>query len=216
MSKPPRGVRWTTDFPADLTSIRYMKYLGEKGIKAMIKTVIKRICIIVANRNWKSKRRYLIKKGATIGAGTRLNCGVEAFGTEPFLITVGDDCLFAGGIRIITHDGGIKVLNSLNKFEGKRMTKMASVRIGNNVYIGQNAMILPGVSIGHNVIIGAGAIVTHDIPDDSVAVGIPATVKKNINEFYTTTVQKKLFCFEGKTVADKERILINEMKLGNI
>lgn len=182
----------------------------------MIKAIIKRMCIIVANRNWESKRRYLIKKGAYIGVGTRLNCGVEAFGTEAYLITVGDDCLFAGGIRIITHDGGIKVLNSLNKFKGKRMSKMSSVRIGNNVYIGQNAMILPGVSIGNNVIIGAGAIVTHDIPDNQVAVGVPAKVKKSIEEYYQTTLEKKLFCFEGKTLAEKEKILIEAMKFGNI
>ncbi len=50
--------------------------------------------------------------------------------------------------------------------------------IGNNVYIGQNAMVLPGVQIGNNVIIGAGAIVTHNIPDNSIAVGVPVIVKK--------------------------------------
>lgn len=182
----------------------------------MIKTVINRMRIIAANRNWESKRRYLIKKGAIIGTGTRLNCGVDAFGTEPFLIKVGEDCLFAGGIKIITHDGGIKVLNSLNKFEGKRMSKMSSVTMGNNVYIGQNAMVLPGVSIGNNVIIGAGAIVTHDIPDNSIAVGIPATVKKSIDEYYTTTIAKKLFCFEGKTAVEKEKILIDARNRGEI
>lgn len=63
----------------------------------MVKRIINKISIMFANRNWESKRRYLIKKGATIGTGTRLNCGVDAFGTEPFLITCGKDCLFAGG-----------------------------------------------------------------------------------------------------------------------
>lgn len=124
--------------------------------------------------------------------------------------------LVCGGVRIITHDGGIKVLNSLNKFNGKRMSKMSSVTIGNNVYIGQNAMVLPGVQIGNNVIIGAGAIVTHNIPDNSIAVGVPATVKKSIDEYYCTTIAKKLFCFDGKTASDKQTILIDSRKRGEI
>lgn len=190
--------------------------INEGRFYPMIHKIMKKIGIILANRNWESKRHYLIKKGAVVGKGTRLNCGVDALGTEPYLITIGEDCLFAGGVRIITHDGGIKVLNSMNKFDGKRMSKMASVKIGNNVYIGQNAMVLPGVTIGDNVIVGAGAIVTNNIPDNSIAVGIPAVVKKNVEKYYTTTMQKTLFCFDGKTLSEKERILKDAMKTGTI
>lgn len=173
----------------------------------MIKSVIKRITIVLANRNWETKRNYLIQHGAVVGEGTRLNCGVQAFGTEPYLITCGKDCLFAGGVSFLTHDGGIKVLNSLNKFDGKRMSKMAQIKIGDNVYIGQNALIMPGVTIGSNVIIGAGAVVTRNIPDNVVAVGVPATVKKSIDEYYESTVNRQLFCFEGYSAAEKIRVL---------
>ena len=54
--------------------------------------------------------------------------------------------------------------------------------IGNNVWIGSGANILPGVSIGDNSIIGAGSIVIKDIPANSVAVGIPAKVIKNLDD----------------------------------
>lgn len=182
----------------------------------MFKKFVKRIELWYSNRNWASKRKYLIKKGAVIGEGTRLNCKVQAFGTEPYLITCGNDCLFAGGVSFITHDGGIKVLNTLNKFNGRRMSKLAQIKIGNNVYIGQNAMIMPGVEIGDNVVIGAGAIVTHNIPDNVVAVGIPATVKKSIDEYYEATVNKKLFCFEGHSAEEKERTLTEAKKKGVI
>lgn len=162
----------------------------------------------MANKNWKTKRAYLISKGAKIGIGTRLNCGVDAFGTEPYLITCGEDCLFAGGVRLITHDGGIKVLNSLNMFGDKRMSKMDSICIGNNVYLGQNAMVMPGVNIGDNVVVGAGAIVTHDLPSNVVAVGIPAKPKKTIEEYYESAINcKKLYCFEKCTSYEKEEIL---------
>lgn len=54
------------------------------------------------------------------------------------------------------------------------------IRIGNDVWIGANVTILPGVTIGDNVVIGAGAVVTKDIPDNSLAVGVPAKVVKEI------------------------------------
>ena len=54
------------------------------------------------------------------------------------------------------------------------------VIIGNNVWIGANATILPGVKIGDNVVIGAGAVVTKDVPANSVAAGNPAVVIREI------------------------------------
>lgn len=47
------------------------------------------------------------------------------------------------------------------------------VRIGNDVWIGANVVVLPGVSIGNDVVIGAGSVVTKDIPDHSIAFGVP-------------------------------------------
>lgn len=150
----------------------------------MINRIIGRIKLIKANANWESKRQYLISKGAKIGKGTRLNCHTLSFGTEPYLIEVGEDCLFAADIYLLTHDGGIKVLNSLDYFNGQRMDKVGKIKIGNNVYIGTGAYVMPGVTIGNNCIIGANAVVTKDIPDNSVAVGMPAKVIKSIDEYY--------------------------------
>ncbi|WP_404441898.1 hypothetical protein LG307_11355 [Sutcliffiella horikoshii] len=58
------------------------------------------------------------------------------------------------------------------------MTK--SVTIGDNVWIGGNAVILPGVTIGDNAVIGAGSVVTKSIPENSLAVGNPCKVVKEI------------------------------------
>ncbi len=54
------------------------------------------------------------------------------------------------------------------------------VTIGNDVWIGGNVTILPGVTIGNNVVVGAGAVVTKDLPDNVVAVGVPAKIVKEI------------------------------------
>ena len=55
-------------------------------------------------------------------------------------------------------------------------------KIGSYSNIGTNATILPKVTIGENVIIGAGSVVTKDIPDNCLVVGIPATIKKELPE----------------------------------
>lgn len=57
-------------------------------------------------------------------------------------------------------------------------------RIGDNVFIGMNASIMPGVSIGNNCIIGTNSVVTRDIPDNTVAAGNPAKVVCTLDDFY--------------------------------
>ena len=57
------------------------------------------------------------------------------------------------------------------------------ISIGNNVFIGNNVIILPGVTVGDNVVIGAGAVVTKNIPSNSVCAGVPARVIKTIDEY---------------------------------
>ena len=54
--------------------------------------------------------------------------------------------------------------------------KTDPIRIGNNVWLGMNVVVMPGVSIGNNVVVGANSVVTKDIPDNSVAVGAPCKV----------------------------------------
>ena len=62
----------------------------------------------------------------------------------------------------------------------KHLGTTAPVRIGDDVWIGGNVVVLPGVTIGDNVVIGAGSVVNKDIPSNSVAVGNPCKVIKEI------------------------------------
>ena len=66
------------------------------------------------------------------------------------------------------------------------------ITIGDNVYIGNNVIILPGVNIGNKVIIGAGAIVSKDIPDNSVVVGVPARIIKTADEYFEKIQRESL------------------------
>lgn len=113
------------------------------------------------------------------------NCGKNIhLGTNVFInfnccfqdtggIYIGDGTLIGSGVVIATlnHD----------PCPARRSTMLpASVVIGRHVWIGANATILPGVTIGDGAIIAAGAVVTRDVPENVLAAGVPATVKKRI------------------------------------
>src|SRR5690554_4864478 len=104
-----------------------------------------------------SNTKYAISKGVKIGK----NCDIKSrhFGSEPFLIEIGDFVQIAGDVKILTH-GASWVLRR----EKPRFDFFGKVKIGNNVYIGISSIILPGVIIEDNVIVGAGSVVTKSIP----------------------------------------------------
>lgn len=92
-------------------------------------------------------------------------------------ITFGDNCLLAPNVSVYTAGHPIHPAARNSAYEYG-----IDVTIGNNVWIGGNAVICPGVTIGDNCVIGAGAVVTKDIPAWSVAAGNPARVIKTITE----------------------------------
>ncbi|TWU18990.1 putative acetyltransferase [Allorhodopirellula heiligendammensis] len=110
------------------------------------------------------------------------------FSTEPWLITIGSNVYITAGCQFITHDGGTLILRS----EVPDLELTAPITVGDNVYFGVNTTVLPGVNIGSRVIIGAGSIVTKDIPDNSVAVGVPARVIKTVDEYLESAKKRSL------------------------
>ncbi len=66
------------------------------------------------------------------------------------------------------------------KLRRKGLEFAKPIRVGNDVWFGGGALVMPGVTIGDNVVIGAGSVVVHDIPGNSVAVGNPARVVKTL------------------------------------
>ena len=112
------------------------------------------------------------------GGGVHLY-GTVDWSTEPWIITLGKNVHITDGVKFLTHDGGTLLYR--NQIPDLEITK--PITVGDNVYIGNNVIILPGVTIGNNVVIGAGAVVTKNIPDNSVAVGVPARVIKTADEY---------------------------------
>ena len=96
-------------------------------------------------------------------------------------IVIGDHALIAPNVQIYT---AFHPTNALERFGDPRgngtfafcRTQTAPVTIGDHVWIGGGAILMPGVTIGDNVVIGAGSIVTKDIPDNPIAFGAPCRV----------------------------------------
>ena len=96
-------------------------------------------------------------------------------------ITIGDGLLTGRFVYIGDNaHGGLSWDEANIPPSKRRLVSKGSIVIGNNVWIGDRVSIFGGVSVGDNVIIGAGSIVTHDIPSNSIAVGAPAKIIKQL------------------------------------
>lgn len=133
---------------------------------------------------------YLKKKGVKIGNNVRFSSPKYSFVdiSKPYLISIGNDCLFTKGIKLLTHSADWFVLREIYK---RPFGSAGKITIGNNVMVGVNTVILKDVSIGNNVVIGAGSIVTKNIPNNSVAAGNPAKVIFSIEELYQKYLKRE-------------------------
>lgn len=96
-------------------------------------------------------------------------------------IEIGDGVLFGSNVFIVDNFHGNVSMDEIEVPPINRsLYRKGRVKIGSNVWIGRNVCVMPGVSIGENAIIGANAVVTHDIPANSVAAGIPAKVIRKL------------------------------------
>lgn len=108
--------------------------------------------------------------GVDIGKDCRIY--TKDFGSEPWLIQIGNKVTITNGVRFINHDGSTWLISD---GEGRRQL-FRRIMIGNNVFIGMDTIILPGVKIGNNVIVAAGSVVTKSVPDNYIVGGNPARI----------------------------------------
>lgn len=155
------------------------------------------------------KKFFPIKYARYIGVKIGSNCRLinVSFSTEPYLITIGNH-VSATQVRFETHDGGVWVFRDKNP----ELDIVKPIKVGNNVYIGFGAVILPGVSIGDNAVIGAYAVVTKDVPENTVSVGIPARVIKNVDEYIAKSVQSGDNT-KSMSIEEKKFFYLNKYKM---
>lgn len=155
--------------------------------------------------------KYLRKKGIKIGNNCEIYKDVS-FGSEPYLIEIGNQVRITSGCKFITHDGGVWVLRNNKLLENADI--FGRIKIGNNVHIGFNSIIMPGVTIGNNCIIGCGAVVTKDVEDNSIVGGVPAKYIKSIQEYYE---KHKNTCdyTKGMNKEEKKKFLYKKYNIKN-
>jgi acetyltransferase-like isoleucine patch superfamily enzyme len=153
-----------------------LKYLWERGVLAS-----------------GDKITYLRMKGVKIGKSCRVLPGVGSFGSEPYLVEIGNEVRLADGVTFLTHDGGTILFRSrLPGMNAKYGNLFGKITIRDNCVIGYGSIILPGVTIGPDSIVGAGSVVARDVPPTSVAAGNPARVLCTLDEYIAKCYRRML------------------------
>ena len=126
--------------------------------------------------------RHLRNKGMRIGEGTVIYDPRRSFidETRPWMVQIGRNVQITRGVTVLTHGYDWSVLKG--KY-GCVLGSCGKVSIGDNVFIGMNAILLKGAAIGDNTVIGAGSVVTGVIPANCVAAGNPARVICSLEDY---------------------------------
>lgn len=131
----------------------------------------------------KDRIGFARKLGVRIGDSCQILADPSiAFGTEPWLITLGNHVDVTAGVQFLNHEGGIWCARGIDSTYNTQ-DLFAPIVVGNNVMIGVNSLIMPGVHIGNNVIIGGHSVVTKDVPDGSIVAGMPAKQISTVDSF---------------------------------
>ncbi|MGK2237304.1 MAG: acetyltransferase-like isoleucine patch superfamily enzyme [Pseudomonadota bacterium] len=133
--------------------------------------------------------KYAKKIGVKIeGDVTIYGSSYNMFSTEPFLVTLGDNVFISISVKFVCHDGStLPFRKNIPDLE-----LADEIIIGNNVFIGTQALFLPGVIIGDNCIVGANSVVTKSFPANSIIAGNPARIIKSTDSFLEQAESKSL------------------------
>lgn len=172
----------------------------------MIKKFFKKI-VLGEKANSKKYVDFLKNKGIEVGKDVRFYSPSSTYIDiqNPYLLSIGDHVRITHGVIILTHDYSWSIIK---KIDGSVLGAQSAVKIGNNVFIGMNAVITRGVTVGNNVIIGAGSVVTKNCESNSVYAGNPARRIMSIEDY--AEKRRSLQFVEAKGVALAYRNKFNE------
>lgn len=122
---------------------------------------------------------YARKIGVKIGKDCRI--GIVNWGSEPYLIEIGDEVLLSSQVTFINHDGSTWTFR--DKPEYMDVTKFGQIKIGNRCFVGWGAILLPGAEMGNNSILAAGAVLSKKMPSGEIWGGVPAKYIMTVSEF---------------------------------
>lgn len=120
--------------------------------------------------------------------------------TDPPFVSLGRNVRLSG-CTIFGHDGSV---NMLNRAFGLQLDSVGPVVLGDDVFVGHGAIVLPGVRIGSRVIVAAGAVVSRDLPDDCVAAGVPAAPVRSLVD-HVASLRRRNAAYPWRDLLDDPR-----------
>lgn len=110
------------------------------------------------------------------------------FGSEPYLVSIGNHVTVTAGVRFVTHDGGVWVLR--DKYPD--IDVVGRVTVHDNVFLGLGSILMPNIEIGPNAVVAAGSVVTRSVSEGSVVGGVPAKPIRSVSEYETGVLQRAI------------------------
>jgi acetyltransferase-like isoleucine patch superfamily enzyme len=110
------------------------------------------------------------------------------FSSEPYLVTLGDNVYISVNARFVCHDGSTLPFRK----DIPDLELAGEIVVGDNVFVGMGALILPNVKIGNNCIIGANSVVTKNVPDGVIVAGNPARIVRQTDDFLKRAQERSL------------------------
>lgn len=180
----------------------------------IVHKIINKIFSIITDIQHNSYIKTCLQSGLTLGERSIARNNVS-FGSEPFLVEIGNDTRIASGVTFVTHSGATINVRKIDGYEEVR--NFGHIKVGNNCAIGSNSVILQNVEIGDNCVLGANSVLSDSMPSNTVYMGNPAKYiceiedyadvlkkttinypielennKKNLNDWLKKNLQKKL------------------------
>ena len=157
---------------------------------------------------------YARKLGVRIGDNCQILADPQiSFGSEPYLITLGNYVRINAGVQLITHDGGYWIFRNAYAglgIEFSNIDYLDGIKIGNNVHVGTNAIIMLGVCIGDNCVVACGAVVTKDVKPNSIVGGVPARYIESLDE-YADKARRKGVPTKNMTPEEKKKYILEKI-----
>jgi maltose O-acetyltransferase len=129
---------------------------------------------------------FFVDYGSNIRIGARCFANFGLVALDVAAITIGDDVQIGPNVQLLTPTHPVEPGPRRDKWEAAE-----PITIGDNVWLGGGAIVLPGVAIGDNTVVGAGSVVTRDLPPDVVAVGNPARVIRSVDPVEPVAVESR-------------------------
>lgn len=168
----------------------------------MIYKILNKISTTIQDVRHSIYLKVCINNGLRLGKNVVVRNNVS-FGSEPFLVEIGDETRIASGVTFITHSG---TTNNIRKLEGyEEVRNFGRIKVGKNCAIGSNSIILQDIKIGDNCVLGANSVLSESMPEHTVYAGNPAKYVCEIED-YADVLKKTTVDYPIELEQDRKKL----------